>query len=103
MMEAIYTEADANRDSKITLEEWSAANPDSNKDNFYGSDSNNDKVISPQEAKAFFDESKVLDEIFANIDSDGDGKATKAEVNAFMDKLDTMEGTKMQKISNTVE
>jgi Ca2+-binding EF-hand superfamily protein len=101
MLEAIYAEADANRDSKITFEEWKAANPETKKSRFKAPDTNSDGSITPAEAEAHFDRQGTLDDLFSQIDTNGDKSLSRAEIVAFKEKMAALSGTPIQKISQS--
>ena len=101
MLEAIYAEADANRDKKITFEEWKAANPDAEQGKFKAPDRNRDGVVTPQEAKRHFDRQGTMEDLFDKIDANNDGYVTREENAAFKKKLEAQSGTPLQKLSRT--
>ena len=101
MLEAIYAEADANRDSKITYEEWKTANPDTKKSRFKAPDKNRDGAVTPAEAKAHFDREGTLRNLFSKIDTNGDDALSREEIVAFKEKMAAMSGTPIQKLSNS--
>ncbi len=72
--------ADANQDSKITFDEWKAANPDAEKRKFRQPDRNRDGAVTPQEAKRHFDRYGTLKDLFDRIDANNDGYATREEM-----------------------
>lgn len=99
MLEAIYAEADADGNSEITFEEWSVANPSTSESKFRVPDKNHDSVVTPAEAKAHFDRYGTMDDLFAQIDTNGDNSLSKQEVVAYKEKLAALSGTSLQKIS----
>jgi len=99
MLEAIYAAADANKDSRITFEEWKEANPDAEQWKFRQPDRNRDGAVTPQEAKRHFDRQGTLEDLFDKIDTNNDGYASREEVQAFKEKLEAQSGTQMQKLS----
>ncbi|MGI9239694.1 MAG: EF-hand domain-containing protein [Verrucomicrobiales bacterium] len=100
VLEAIFTEADTNGDSKITFEEWRAANPDANKSKFKLPDSNGDSAVSPKELEGYFDREGKLVDLFNKIDTNNDGELDHAELQAFRDKMAAQGGsTKLQNLS----
>ena len=101
ILETIYAEADANRDKKITFEEWKEANPDADKGKFRLPDRNSDGSITPEEVKRYFDRTGDLEELFNKIDANNDGYVTPEEAEDFKAKSDTS-GTKMQNLSRAI-
>jgi Ca2+-binding EF-hand superfamily protein len=100
LLEAIYTEADSNSDSKITFEEWRTANPDAQKWKFKLPDSNGDAAVSPKELEAYFDREGKLVDLFNKIDTDNDGALDHAEIQVFRDKMAAQGGsTNLQNLS----
>ena len=102
MLETIYAEADSDRDSKITFEEWLAANPDAKESRFKAPDRNSDGGVTPAEAKAHFDRQGTLKDLFSQIDTNDDGALSREEIVAFKEKMAPMSGTPMQKLSNSI-
>tara|TARA_R110000850_G_scaffold108742_1_gene221235 strand:+ start:2400 stop:2879 length:480 start_codon:yes stop_codon:yes gene_type:complete len=101
MLEAIYTEADANADKKITFEEWQAANPSADPEKFYAPDRNGDKVVSPGEAKAHLERKGTLTDLFDKMDTNNDNSVSETEAAAFKAKLQAESGsTNLEKLSN---
>ena len=104
MLEAIFAEADANSDSKVTFEEWKSANPDADPVKFKVPDTDKDGSVTPAEAKRHFDRVGTMADLFAKIDTGGDGYLTKEEVRAFKQKLESQSGsTPIQKLSNAAQ
>ena len=104
MLEAVYAEADADGNSQVTFDEWKAANPDADPEKFTVPDTNGDKMVSPQEAKAHFAKEGTWADLFDKIDTDNDGYITSAEAIAFRDKLAAQTGaTPIQKLSQAAE
>ena len=100
MLEAIYAEADANGDSKVTFEEWKQANPDADKKKFRVADANKDGVVTPSETKAHFDREGTMSDLFKKLDTDGSGYVTRDEAVAFEEKLEKQSGsTPIQRLS----
>ena len=87
MLEAIYAQADADGNSKITFEEWRQANPNADKEKFGYADLNNDGAVTPSEAEAHFDKMGTMADLFDKMDADDSGFVTRAEADAFNDKL----------------
>ena len=54
MLEAVFAEADADGNAKVTFEEWKAANPNADPEKFLAPDTNGDKMVSPKEAEGPF-------------------------------------------------
>ena len=102
MLESIFAEADADGDKKVTFEEWKAANPDAEKSKFSAPDTNKDGVVTPQEAKDHFDRQGTMKDLFNKIDTNGDGLVTRDEVAAYKEKLEAQSGTKLQKLSRSL-
>ena len=102
MLEAIYTEIDADGDSKITFAESKAANPDATEAKFRAADRNGDGVVTPEEAKRHFKRWGTMEDLFSQIDTNRDGELTEEEVQAYKDKLEKMTGTPIQKLSKSV-
>ena len=105
MLEAIFAEADPNGDSKVTFAEWRAANPDGDTTKFNRPDTNRDGVVTPAEVKAHFDKEGTMDDLFAKMDTDGDGNLTQSEIAAFKEKLEAQSpgSTPLQKLSQAVK
>ena len=101
MLESVYAEADANRDKKITFEEWKAANPEAEEKKFKAPDQNNDGVVTPEEAKRHFDQQGTMEDLFDKIDTNDDNYVTREESAAFNKKLEEQSGTALQKLSRT--
>ena len=103
MLEAVYAEADANGDKKVTFEEWKAANPDAKIEKFRAADKNGDGVVTPEEARQYFDRQGTMEDLFGKIDSNSDGHLGKEEVAKFMNRLAEQSGTAIQKLSNATK
>ena len=104
MMEAVYGEADTNKDSKITWTEWKTANPGADKRKFSQPDTNRDQVITPAEAKAHFERQGTLDDLFDKIDTGDDDMLDREEVRKFKEKMEAQSGsTPLQKLSQAAE
>ncbi len=93
LLESIYQEADTDGDAQITFEEWRVANPDAERGKFKLPDSNRDSVVSPAELRAYFDREDKLDGLFDKIDTGGDGYLDNAEVEAFQAKVEAQAGS----------
>ncbi|QQL43682.1 EF-hand domain-containing protein [Sulfuriroseicoccus oceanibius] len=101
MLEAIYSSVDVDGDSKVTLEEYLASGSDATKEGFKKVDANGDGVITPEEAKAFWESQQTMKSLFKKIDTNGDGQLSQEEVKTFFDKAAKAEGkTDLEKLSN---
>lgn len=98
MLEAVFAEADADGNSKVTFDEWKAANPNADPDKFLVPDTDGDKMVSPKEAKTHFEKQGTWADLFDKIDTDNDGFITSAEAVAFHDKMAAQSGTPVQKL-----
>jgi hypothetical protein len=87
LVEYVFSEADANRDARVTFEEWSADNPDADARRFNGPDRNGDRVVTKEELKAFFERENTFKTIFEQIDADNDGHLSRAENKSFVSKV----------------
>ena len=87
LINKIYADADTNRDSKITCAEWKASNPNAEEHKFKQPDSNGDGSVTPAEARAHFERTGMLDDLFDQIDADNTGSVTEAEIDAFLENL----------------
>jgi Ca2+-binding EF-hand superfamily protein len=103
MLEAIFAEADADGNSLVTFEEWKAANPDAEPAKFSAPDTDGDKMVSPEEAKAHFAKQGTWNDLFDQIDTDNDGFISPSEALAFKKKLAAQSGTPVQKFSKAAE
>ena len=100
MLETIYGAADPDGNAKVTFEEWKEANPDAEEAKFKAPDKNNDGAVTPGEMKAHFAREGTMDDLFAKIDTNGDGYLSSEETDAFMDKMEAQGGsTPMQNLS----
>ena len=102
MLEAIYTEVDRDGNAQVTFEEWQAANPSAEPAKFKAPDSNRDEVVTPAEVKAHFKKQGTMEDLFSQIDTDGDGSLTRVEVTAFKEKLASHSGTPLEKLSKSI-
>jgi hypothetical protein len=101
MLEQIFEAYDVNGDGKVTYAEWKEANPSGDEKKFHLADFNHDGMISPMEAKAYYDETGDLQTLFSKIDTNHDGFISRDEASAFFDKLVAQPGaTTRQKLSN---
>ena len=87
LLDTIYAEADVNRDAKLTFAEWKAANPNAEEHKFKQPDTDGDGAVTPAEAKAHFERTGMLDDLFDQIDTDKTGSVTEAEIEAFKAKM----------------
>ena len=99
MLETIFAIADTDEDSKITFNEWKAANPDAQPKRFNAPDTNRDGSVTPAEAKAHFKRQGTLEDLFQQIDTDRDGYLSRQEVLAFKKDLDSKTETLLQQLS----
>ncbi len=101
LLESVFYKSDADRDGKVTFEEWQAVNPDADPARFKAPDTNRDNMVDPQEAKAHFESQGTLEDLFSKIDTDRSGYVSRAEAKAFHDKLKAQSGsTRIQQLYN---
>jgi Ca2+-binding EF-hand superfamily protein len=103
MLEAVFAEADADGNSKVTFEEWKAANPDADSDKFRTPDTNGDNMVSPKEAEVHFAKEGTWNDLFDQIDTDNDGYVSSAEAVVFRDKMAAQSGTPVQKLNQAAQ
>ena len=103
MLEAVFAEADADGDGKVTFQEWKAANPDADPEKFLAPDTNGDKMVSPKEAKAHFAKQGTWNDLFDKMDTDNDGYVSSAEAVAFRDKMAAQSGTPVQQLNQAAQ
>ena len=87
LLDTVYSEADSNGDAKLTFAEWKAAYPSAEKRKFRQPDTNGNGGITRAEAKAHFERTGVIEDLFRRIDTDKTGSVTVAEIDAFLDKM----------------
>jgi len=101
MLESIFSEADANGDSKVSYEEWKVINPDTEKEKFSKPDADKDGLVTPEEMKAYFAGKDTFGTLFEKIDVNGDKGLDREEVETFYKKAEQAAGSNsLQKISN---
>ncbi len=103
MLEAVFAEADADGNAKVTFEEWKAANPDADPEKFRAPDKDGDRMVSPEEAEAFFAKQGTWADLFDKIDTDNDGYVTSAEAVAFRDRMAALSGTTLQQLQQAAD
>ena len=104
MLEAIFAQADADGDGKVTFGEWKTANPAADAAKFKAPDSNRDGAVTPGEAKAHFDRYGTMSDLFTKIDTNSDGYLTEDEIAVFKEKLEAQSGsTPLQRLSQAAQ
>lgn len=103
MLEVIYSEGDRDADSRITFAEWKIANPDADKARFAEADADGDGAITPDEARLHFKNQKSLDDLFSKVDADSSGGISREEAKAFLSRMESEAGTKMQQIKKAAD
>lgn len=104
MLEQIFEAHDSNGDGKVTYAEWKEANPSGAEKKFHLADFSHDGIISPTEAKAYYDKTGDLLTLFSKIDTNHDGFIIREEATAFFDKVMAQPGASpMQKLSNSAK
>lgn len=96
--EQLYAAGDADGNSRITFEEWLITNPDAKREKFDQADTDGDGAITPEEATVHFESTGMLDDLFAKIDTDSSGDMSRAEADAFMEKMQAQAGTRIQQL-----
>ncbi len=103
MNEAIYTEMDADGNSRVTFEETTLAYPEANKERFKKADFDGDGVVTPKEAKSHFDKQGTFQDLFTKIDSDKSQGITREESRAFLRKMEKKAGTTLQQLKQAAD
>lgn len=104
MKDDIFKKFDANGDGKVSLKEWQKLSPQHPDSQFYKTDSNGDHYITRAEADAAFDKDGSLKKLFKQIDTDGNGSLSVAEIKAFKALVKKAPGkTELDKINNTTK
>ena len=83
MKDAIFASFDANKDGVVTMAEWRAMNPSGPKSNFIKADRNGNGRVSKAESDAKMDKDGSMMQLFKKIDKDQSGKLSEAEIAAF--------------------
>jgi Ca2+-binding EF-hand superfamily protein len=103
MKREIFACADANHDGKVTQKEWQDVNPKLEAARFRKADRNGDGYINRKEADATFDREGSLKKLFKQIDTNGNGSLSHAEVTAYRSKIRQAPGaTSVRKPANPV-
>ncbi len=103
MMEAIYSEMDADGNSRVTLEESRLAYPQTKEEKFAKADADGDGVITPDEAKVHFEKQGTFTDLFTKIDKDQSDGISREEARAFMDKMEAQAGTKLEQLEQAAD
>lgn len=93
MKREVFACADANRDGEVSQQEWRDVNPNLNAAKFRKADRNGNDCIDRREADATFDREESLKKLFKQIDTDGSGGLSHAEVTAYRSKIRQAPGT----------
>lgn len=79
-MMAVY---DANGDGSISFAEWQVVSPEADKARFQRADANGDGGIDADELRAVVRRHPTFGRLMESVDTDGDGRASRAELDAF--------------------
>lgn len=88
MKQEVFTRIDTTGDGKISRTEWLQFNPRVSDAKFRRTDLNGDGYINRREADSAFDREGSLKRLFTAIDTDGNGKLSRAEARAFRAKVE---------------
>lgn len=100
MKQEVFTCVDANKDAKVTRQEWQAVNPKVDEAKFRRADRSGDGSITRTEADAAFEREGSLKKLFRKIDADSNGSLSRAEVADFRSEVRQQTGaTPVEKIS----
>jgi Ca2+-binding EF-hand superfamily protein len=79
----IFNGCDANKDGKLTKEEWLVPGAESGIKSFAGADTNHDGVVTLKEAKAYGRKIGVGGKFLKEADKNRDGHVDRAEAEAY--------------------
>lgn len=100
MKQEVFTRVDTGGEGSVTLKEWQNVNPKVDAAKFQTVDRNRDGAITRGEADAAFEREGTLGKLFNQIDADGNGSLSKAEVIAFRARVRQQPGdTQIEKIA----
>jgi len=77
---AVY---DQDGDGKVSFEEWRAVAPEADRARFRRADTNSDGGVDFDEMRAVVRRHPTFGRLMESIDTDGDGRASRAELDAF--------------------
>ena len=87
MSDSTFLRYDANRDGKVTFEEWKAADPTADMPTFKAIDTDGSGGVSPEEGRAAVRRKRTFDGLFAEVDTRKDGVIDRSESANFSEKL----------------
>ena len=87
MKEAIFTAFDANGDGAVTMTEWRLMDPSGPASKFNKADKNGDGRVSRAESDAKMDRDGSMKKLFNKVDADRSGSLSETEIATFRDLL----------------
>lgn len=82
----LFYQRDANRDSKLTMQEWWPGADAIEQEAFKKRDDNDNGIMTLKEAREFARDNPEFEQTIRQADKDGDGKASWDEVSAWLKK-----------------
>jgi Ca2+-binding EF-hand superfamily protein len=92
MKETIFTAFDENGDSFVSMKEWRALNPTGPNTKFRNADPKGDGRVSRAESDAKLDRDNTMKPLFQKIDTDGNGRLSEEEIAAFEAQMKAQSG-----------